>query len=398
MWRLTLLYGLLFVSTFASADIFIEPRIQYTGSNRFSNFSTTERTFSMGGYINWDTDYFTFRFNGDYRYDTIFNSKYSKKAKDKYQSYIWLDELYIEKNWSAVSLYFGYQKVVWGQADELRVVDVINPLDFRQFILLDLNDYMFSLPMLRLTSDVIPNWDLEGIWIMKYKSNRYSPPGSEFYIPGTADTAEDKPNNGEFGISASTHIKGIDVGLYAFSGYADDPIYKVTPSGQVIATYPTENMLGFSLSTAIDNWVVRAESAYFPDKYYNNYNLQKVKHDTFKWLIGVDYLYQDWMITGQITDRYIKSWSNKLTVPSTDTYYTLSVEGKVLSDKLSLRFSDTWSASNGGGNLLQSKVKYQYDDHLSFQLNLDLINGSSRNFIGYMSNLDRIYYSIIYRF
>lgn len=398
MWRLTLVFGLLFSSTLASANLLIEPKLQFTGSNRLSNFSMTERSFSAGSYINWDTDNFTIRFNGDYRYDTIFNNKYSKEAKNKYQSYFWLDEFYIEKNWSAMSLYLGYQKVVWGQADELRVVDVINPLDFRQFILMDLNDYMISLPMLRLTSDVIPNWDIEAIWIMQYKPNKFPPPGSEFYISGTADTVEHKPNDGEFGVSASTHIKGVDVGLYAFNGFTDDPVYKITPSGQVIATYPTENMLGVSLSTALDNWVVRAESAYFPDKYYNNINLQKVKHDTFKGLIGIDYLYQDWMITGQISDRYIKSWSSQLTVPSSDTFYTLSVEGKVLSDKLSLRFSNTWSASNGGGNLLQSKLKYQYDDHLSFQMNLDVISGSSRNFIGSMSDSDRIFYSITYRF
>jgi hypothetical protein len=398
MWRLTLAYCLFFTSTFASANIFIEPRFQFTGSNRLSNASMTERSVSVGSYINWDTDYFTIRFNGDYRYDTIFNSKFSTKAKNKYQSYLWLDEFYIEKNWSAMNIYFGYQKVVWGQADELRVVDVINPLDFRQFILMDLNDYMISLPMLRITSDVIPDWNIEGIWIMQYKSNRYSPPGSAFYIKGTADTAQEKPNNGEFGISASTNIKGIDLGLYAFSGFTDDPVYKIAASGEMIATYPTENMLGFSLSTALDNWVVRVESAYFPNKYYNNNNLQKVKHDTFKGLIGIDYLYQDWMITGQISDRYIKSWSDQLAVSSSDTFYTLSVEGKVLSDKLSLRFSNTWSASDGGGNLLQSKLKYQYDSHLSFQMNLDVISGSSRNFIGSMSDSDRIYYSITYRF
>ena len=397
MWRLTLVCCLLYISFYTTANTLIEPRLQFTGSNRFSNFSVTERSFSAGGYVNWDADDFTVRFNGDYRYDSIFNSKYSKKAKNKYQYYFWLDEFYIEKDWSIMNLYFGYQKVVWGQADELRVVDVINPLNFRQFVLLDLNDYMISLPMLRLTSDLIPDWNIEGIWIMEYKSNQYAPLGSEFYIPGTVDVTKNKPNKSEFGFSALTNIKGIDLGLYAFKGLSDDPVYKMISSGKLIATYPSENKFGMSVSTAFDNWVVRAESAYFPDKFYNN-NLQKVKHDTFKALIGIDYLYQDWMITGQISDRYIKSWNNQLNVPHSDTYYTLSMEGKVLSDKLSLRFSNTWLASNGGGNLLQSKLKYQYDDHLSLQMNLDIISGSSRNFIGSMSDLDRIYYSIIYRF
>ena len=85
MWRLTLVCCLLYISFYTTANTLIEPRLQFTGSNRFSNFSVTERSFSAGGYVNWDADDFTVRFNGDYRYDSIFNSKYSKKANNKYQ-------------------------------------------------------------------------------------------------------------------------------------------------------------------------------------------------------------------------------------------------------------------------------------------------------------------------
>lgn len=388
---------LLLFSSNLYAGFFIEPRIQINGANRLSSFSNTERSVYAGAYSYWEHDDFYMRFNGEYRYDGVFNSKYSPASRDKYRSLFWLDEFYVEKKFEHFDVYLGYQKVIWGQADELRVVDVINPLDLRQFVLLDLNDYMYPLPMVRVVTDAVPDWTLEAMWIMEFKENKYPPAGSEFELGVPSDVRKRKPNKGEFAFSAATNVKGIDLGLYAFHGYADDPLYRLNQSKDYLY-YPEENMLGASISTAIQNWVVRAESAYFPDKHYNTLDFRQEQHDTIKYLLGLDYLYKNWMVTAQVSDRHIYGFNPELNALSSEPYYTLSLEGKVLSDDLSLRFSDTWSNSLGGGNLFQSKIKYRYTNNLSFNIYLDVINGTSKNLIGSQSDSSRVMYSIIYRF
>ncbi|MFP2428655.1 DUF1302 family protein [Enterobacter ludwigii] len=389
---LLLLYG---ANTYAS--FFIEPRIQLNGANQLSSFSGTERSIYAGTYVDWENDYFYMRFNGEYRYDGIFNSHYSSASRDKYRSVFWLDEFYLERKFDIFNLYLGYQKVIWGQADELRVVDVINPLDYRQFVLMDLNDYMYPLPMLRVVSDVVPDWTFEAMWVMKFKANQYPPPGSEFNMGVPTDLPHKKNNKGEFAFSVTTNVEGFDLGWYAFRGYSDDPLYRADDHA-LYMHYPQESMLGTSVSTALQNWVIRAESAWFPGKYYNNIYGDHERHDTVKYLLGLDYLYKDWMVTAQITDHHIVGWHSKLDTLSSDPYYTLSLEGKTFSDNLSLRLSNTWSGSSGGGNLLQSKIKYQYNTNLSFNIYLDIMGGTSRNLIGSQSDSSRIMYSVIYKF
>jgi len=56
-----------------------------------------------------------------------------------------LRELYIDTELAGAYWRLGKQQIVWGQADGLRVLDVINPLDFREFILPKFEDHRIPL-------------------------------------------------------------------------------------------------------------------------------------------------------------------------------------------------------------------------------------------------------------
>lgn len=393
----TIIFLLLLYGSTVSAEFFIEPKVQINGANRLLSFTGTERSAYIGAYADWENDSFYMRFDGEYRYDNIYNSRYSSSSKNEYRNVFWLDEFYFEKKINFFDFYLGFQKVIWGQADELRIVDVINPLDFRQFVLLDLNDYMFPLPMFRVLYSGLEGWDIEAMWIFKFRENKYPPMGSEFYLNTPDNITKRKPDDGEFAISALTSLSGIDVGLYAFRGYTDDPIYNADLHEGYLY-FPRDSMLGASFSTAIQSWVVRAETAFFPKKYYNTVQYQQERHNTLKYLFGLDYLYKDWMITAQVSDHYIQGWHKNISELSSSPFYTFSVEGKILADSLSLRFSNTYSNSIGGGNLLQSKIKYQHNPNISFNIYFDVLNGSSANTLGSHSDSSRVRYSVIYRF
>jgi hypothetical protein len=78
-----------------------------------------------------------------------------------------------------VSLSLGLQQVVWGQADGLRVLDVINPLDYREFILEDFLDSRRPLWMAR--ADVpVGGGSLQLLWIPYFAPGRVPAPENEF--------------------------------------------------------------------------------------------------------------------------------------------------------------------------------------------------------------------------
>ena len=66
----------------------------------------------------------------------------------------------------------GYQKIVWGQADDLRVVDVINPR-LKDFVPLILTNIESVLPARLETS--IASWDWQGLIVFDPEPNQLLP-------------------------------------------------------------------------------------------------------------------------------------------------------------------------------------------------------------------------------
>lgn len=68
----------------------------------------------------------------------------------------------------------GWQQVVWGRADELRVLDQINPLDYREGVIGLLEDSRIAVPMIRLVQPVA-EWELEALVITDFVKTRRRP-------------------------------------------------------------------------------------------------------------------------------------------------------------------------------------------------------------------------------
>ncbi len=81
--------------------------------------------------------------------------------------------------WSAEgwSLQAGLLKPVWGRADALRVLDVLNPVDRRNFVLDPLLDQKISQPMLRLVLEPHPVLRFETVWTPWLEGDRIATEG-----------------------------------------------------------------------------------------------------------------------------------------------------------------------------------------------------------------------------
>jgi hypothetical protein len=86
----------------------------------------------------------------------------------------------------------GKQQVVWGQADGLRVLDAVNPLQFREFILGDFEDRRIPL------------------WMVNYERSIGDAVLQLLWIPD--HTYDDLPSEGAFAITSSRTAPSVPKG------------------------------------------------------------------------------------------------------------------------------------------------------------------------------------------
>ena len=116
-----------------------------------------------------------------YKDDPKWESKTNKKLKypEKLQ---WLRECYLDVLTDRLDLRLGKQQVVWGTADGIRILDIVNPLDYREWTLKDYIDTRIPLWMLNAEGKILMNGQLQFLLIPDYEANYYPPSGAPFTL------------------------------------------------------------------------------------------------------------------------------------------------------------------------------------------------------------------------
>lgn len=324
-------------------------------------------------------------------------------------------ELYVSRNFGDWELSAGLQQVVWGRADNLRVLDVINPLDLRDFLLPDFNESRMSSGMLR-ASGPVGNWELEALWLPAFKPTRLAAEGTPYDLgidagfaaaglrPLRADRSARNDGRGEFAIRAATTRGRLDTDIIAFNGYNDDAAYVLdldnAGAPAVRPTYRRHSLAGASIAVAFDSgWVLRGETTWSPDTPYSNLaGARPLRARTYNALLGLDYQWRDWLLTAQINDRAISGWRPEMGVPEHAAIATFSANGSTHEGRMSHRIAWTAMPQYGDGNWLQWRTSWQFDDVWQIEANLDLINGRDRGFLGQFRERDRLRLELRYQF
>jgi hypothetical protein len=146
-------------------------------------------------------------------------------------------------------------------------------------------------------------------------------------------------------------------------------------------------------------YVFRGEVSYIPDVIYNRASSSNglERSATVRYLLGLDYLWRDWLLALQFNDRYIGRWRPDYFVPETQPLYTFSATGTGLSARLETRFAFS-AIAHGDGLLTQVKQTYKPNDRWSVGWSLDLFNGGSDGFFGQFGDRDRLRLDVGYQF
>ncbi|RLA60483.1 MAG: hypothetical protein DRQ78_09470, partial [Epsilonproteobacteria bacterium] len=82
-----------------------------------------------------------------------------------YTQYDYLRELYIDTSFGDWDFRIGKQQVVWGKADGVKFLDIINPTDFREWGQNTMEDSRIPLWMLTAETDLGNNDSLQIVWV-----------------------------------------------------------------------------------------------------------------------------------------------------------------------------------------------------------------------------------------
>lgn len=367
-------------------------------------------------------DSWQLRANGRMRYDAIYDTDhpFSEQAESAYRFDSDWRELTLQYDQNGWHYSLGYQQIVWGKADNLRIIDQINPLDFRDFVLPDLSEYRRSL-LMATASGYLGEWEAEFIYIPFFEPNRIAASGSQFewdYLPAdvSAQVIQRNPNypsrsfdNGELGSRWSRFWGETDVTLTAFYTRDDNPVYRIVnwldyqgiAVPEIQAEYARQWQFGAALSTPLPNSLIaRMEINHIPNARYNDLSSSDglAKSATTHVLLGLDYLYKNWLFALQANDRLIHDWHNDYLISEHQAVYTLSAEGDNLSGKLRSRVAYTYMPNNGDGNWLQLRSQYQLNSSWSSQFELNLLNGQRDGFLGQFRDIDLLQVGIQYAF
>jgi hypothetical protein len=343
----------------------------------------------------------------------------SGPGRDAYGPTLDWRELYVSTRVAGWNVAAGYQQVVWGRADNLRILDRVNPIDLREFVLPDLGEVRKPVPMLRVTRSV-GEWELEAVYLPFFEPTSFAVNQSEFAFPLiSADLLANalllpekrparKVSNGEVGVQLSRSVGGIDLSLSGFATRSDNPVLRrqlvVDPLGRwalgLQPEYPRVLVLGSGLSAPVaPTTILRAEVTYEPDAMHmiDNDADGLERHPMTTAMLGVDYTYRDWLITGQVSDRHISSWDPRFVDSEHSPIVTLAAQGTTGRGKRESRVALSWLPQNSGGALMQFRTVYKPTDHWGIAAYLDLFWGDRHGLFGQFSDRDRVKLEVTYR-
>ncbi len=343
----------------------------------------------------------------------------SASIKKHYRYYSRVKEAYLLYGGDDFDLRLGQQQIVWGKTDGLRMLDIINPLDMREFILDDFLDSRIGLVAARLNYYAYlgdSEHEFELIVIPDAKVAEIAPIGSRwgFSLPAIpsgitpALVAGSKPNwasgNLEYGAAWRANLDGWDLSLNWFYGWKDTPNLQKELTGTtmfITPIYSRMHTVGGSFSNAFGAWVVRGEMAANINEGLDTSGVTAAtsvtKRTTLNAAVGIDYTANNWTVSPQLFVRYISGWSSVITEKRTSGFVSLRLATDYMNEKLKPEMIGLYNWADQSW-MLRPKVSYEFSDHIRATAGIDLFAGNTSSFFGQFDKNDRIYTEVEYTF
>ncbi len=326
-------------------------RTDFRGLSKLRVALRLEATFRLGG--SWEAFWsgqafhdFAYRINGRDQYaDTVLDGHEQEAETREF----WVGGSPLE----SLDFKFGRQIVAWGKSDNIRVVDILNPIDFREPGLTDIADLRLPLTMTRLDY-YFGDWGLTAVAIHEIRFDKNPAEGSDFFptaLPYTEEIPEDGGENTEYALALSGIFSGWDLAFY-WAQVFDDTVYLRSTDFKLAHARIT--MVGIAANVALGNWLLKSEAAQF-----SGLQITGFANETFSRidaLVGVEYSgFTDTTLSLEAVNRQIAD------LESEDVnQYVFTYRGSFLREQLDLvAVLSFFGASAEEGSLQRYSATYE---------------------------------------
>lgn len=321
-----------------------------------------------------------------------------------------LSEAYVDFEASSGYWRLGKQQVVWGQADGLKVLDVVNPQDYREFNLDDFEDSRISLWMLNAEFTISDDASLQLLLIPDATYSRLADIGTPYYItsakyrpaPGASafplvvHEVERPHHEVEVGARYRLFYAGWDLTLNYLHHRQDIPvIYRRLSASHldVEPVYEKNTLLGATASNAFGNWVVRAEAGYSTDTYQLRNSVENegiANTPEFSSVIGLDYRgLSDWFISYQWFQSTLTDYEDDIIRERRRMQHTFLLRRSLLNETLEIELFTLYSDEDQDGQV-RSKMSYLVNDEVRIWAGVDIFYGDADGQFGQFNDTDRL--------
>lgn len=323
-------------------------------------------------------------------------------------------ELYIETTVGDTYLTIGKQQVVWGKADGLKVLDVVNPQDFREFVLDDFDDS--RIPLWTFNAEIpIQEATLQLLWIPDQTYHKIPESGATYEFISNVPQAPpgvtviqnrfDRPNDvivdSDVGLRLSGFWKGWDLSFNYLYHYDDIPVLyrsiSVGPGGPVITVspgYERTHLIGGTFSNAFGDFTLRGEIGFSLDKFYSTTDVTDVdgvhQTDEFAYVIGLDWFgLSETLLSVQFFQNILTDDAAGLLRDQVENSVSFLVLRDFRNDTVAV--SSIWVHNfNDSDGFVRPKIEYELRDNLNLWAGFDFFYGSSKGLFGQFDHTDRL--------
>ncbi len=362
------------------------------------------------------------KISGNTWYDTLFSingrDDYSNEILDEEESGAELRKAYISGSIiSGLDIKFGRQIVVWGKSDNIRVTDVLNPVNMKTPGMTDLEDMRLPVFMTKLDYYIGPI-NVSAIAIHEKRFNKLPEPGSDYFfypliIPDNEPS--EHSSNTEYGVALSGTFSGWDASLYYADFYEKNPYFNIVSfaNSNFEFLYSRQTMIGGDANIAIGNLLVKGEVAFFKNVNFSDYinisvspyirrEVQK-RFNSLKSLIGLEYSgFKDTTLTIEAMNTHIwdlDSHSVEAKISEDALEATIRATRSFFNEKLSTTaLVMLYGDSLDEGNMIRLSADYDMADNFVITLGAILYDGNEMILLSNIKDSDRVYANFEYSF
>ncbi len=331
-----------------------------------------------------------------------------------------LREFYVETSVGSTFLTAGKQQIVWGNADGLKVLDLLNPQDFREFILDDFDES--RIPLWALNAE-IPMGDIvtQLVWIPDRTYHNIPESGAIYSFTAPAFRPVLSPEipvslgpikrperffaDSDIGIRLSTFWRGWDLTTNYFFHYQDIPVLfqsrEISEGSPLIVIQPRyerSHLIGGTFTNVFGQLTLRGEIGYSTNRFFpttqSNNNSGLINTNELSYVLGFDWFgINETFISTQIFQSWIGDSPKGLLRDKIDTNLSLLLRRDFQNEQLKSEVLWVHNANQSDG-MIRPKISYELYDNTNLWTGLDLFYGDNDGLFGQFDGNDRIVFGV----